>query len=220
MVSLVDRYVGELMVLLDELGIRDNTVVFFHSDNGAALTADECPHLESSGPFRAQKRSAYEGGIRAPMLVHWRHHIEPGVNDQFVVSAHDALPTLAELAGASEHVPDDATGVSYAPVLMGGPSRKPDHYHYWEWALYDWATRSEVPGGLMQAVRQNEWKLVRLRAGSKWELYNLANDVSESHNLAESHPDRVRALAELVNKAREPMRPQAEPEHPAGARFN
>ncbi len=220
MVTLVDGYVGELVTLLDELDIRDNTILFFHSDNGASLLPQQCPNLQSSGRFRGTKRTPYEGGIRAPMLVNWPGRIQPRTNSQFVVSAQDVLPTLADLADASEHVPDDVTGLSYAAVLLGGAPTKMHEYHYWEWEAWNWGESELIPGGLMQSLRKGDWKLVRPRDDQPWELYNLSEDVGETVNLAAKYPAKLRELVALASDARVPMRPQREPQHPMGQRFN
>jgi arylsulfatase A len=220
MIELLDRHLGELFALVDELGVADNTVFFFHSDNGSALSGKEGKPLATSGPFRGNKRSAYEGGVRAPLLVHWKGRIKPARNDEFIASAQDALPTLAELAGATKHVPDDVTGLSYVPVLFGKTPAKVHEYHYWEWPAWDWKNNREYPGGMMQGLRKGDWKLARMKNDQPWELYNLAKDIGETTNLADKHPEKVKELAALVDKARVPMRPQREPEHPEGRKFN
>ena len=220
MTELVDRYVGELLQLVEELGIAEDTVFFFHSDNGSALTAKDGKPLRTSGPFRGNKRSAYEGGVRAPLLVRWKGKIKHARNDEFIASAQDALPTLAELAGATEHVPDDITGLSYAPVLFGKTPAKVHEYHYWDWAKWDWKNNREVPGGTMQGLRKANWKLAREKSSQPWELYDLSEDIGETTNLAAKLPEKVKELAALVDKARIPMRPQREPNHPKGKRFN
>jgi arylsulfatase A len=220
MVSLVDRYVGETIELLSQLDILENTVVFFHSDNGASLSPQQGPDLKSSGLLRGNKRSAYEGGVRAPTLVHWKGRIKPATNRTHIISAEDVLPTLAQLAGASEHVPDDITGISYAPVLFGETPNRTHKYHYWEWALWDWRSNAEVPGGMMQGLRQGDWKIARQRNDQPWELYNLAEDIGETTNLAQRNPEKLEELAALAKEAHVPMRRQQEPEHPKGQKFN
>ena len=220
MVSLVDRYVGETVDLMTELGVLENTVIVFHSDNGASLGPRACPDLNCSGPYRGFKRSPYEGGVRAPTLVHWKGRIAPGKNTTHIISAQDALPTLAELAGATDYVPADITGISYAPVLFGRPASRIHEYHYWEWALWDWNKRAEVPGGLMQGLRKANWKIARTRSDQPWELYDLATDLGERKNLANERPEKLAELIELAEKARTPMRPQQEPQHRAGEQFN
>ncbi len=220
MVGLVDRHIGELVTLTEELGIADNTVIFFHSDNGSAIGPKDDRHLGSSGGFRGSKRSAYEGGIRAPLIAYWKGRISPARNRDFIASAHDALPTLAELADATDHVPGDVTGLSYAPVLFGKTPAKAHDFHYWEWAQWNWGKKELVEGGLMQSLRRGKWKLARNRNDQPWELYDLSKDLGETTDLAAEHPDRVEALARLAEEARVPMRPQREPEHPQGRPFN
>ncbi len=220
MVSLVDRYVGDTMALLSELKILDNTVIFFHSDNGASLSTAQGPNLKSSGRYRGHKRSPYEGGVRAPTLVHWSDRIQPGINRDFIISAQDALPTLAELAGATKQLPSDVTGISYAPVLFGKPPSKRHEFHYWEWAQWNWGQNQAVAGGLMQGLRKGNWKIARIRNDQPWELYNLADDIGETNDLADQEPEQWKLLVDLAEKAREPMREQEEPKHPAGQKFN
>jgi arylsulfatase A len=220
MVTLIDRYVGETVDLLEELGVLEETVIVFHSDNGASLPTRECPDLSCSGPFRGNKRSPYEGGVRAPTLVHWTGRIAPGKNTTYVISADDALPTLAELAGAVDYLPPDITGLSYAPVLFGNEPPKTRQYHYWEGFRWDWGRNAEVPGGLMQGLRKGNWKIVRSRINEPWELYNLAKDLGETTNLAAAQPETLKELVALAESARVPMRPQQEPQHPEGQSFN
>lgn len=220
MVTLIDRYVGETIQLLDELNQRDNTILFFHSDNGASLSPKQGPDLVSSGPFRGSKRSAFEGGVRAPTLVHWPGKIEPSVNREQIISAQDVLPTLAELAGVADRVPSDVTGLSYAPVLFGKSPVKKHQFHYWEWVQWNWRKNQAVAGGLMQGLRKENWKIARMRNDQPWELYDLAADIGETTDLANQHPSKLKELVQLVEIARGPMRPQHEPEHPAGQKFN
>jgi arylsulfatase A len=220
MVSLVDRHVGETIALLGELDLLDNTIVFFHSDNGASLSPKQGPDLRSSGRYRGNKRSAYEGGVRAPTLVHWLGKIKPGVNRDHIISAQDVLPTLAELAGVANEVPSDVTGLSYAPVLFGNAPPRKHEFHYWEWVQWNWGKNDAVDGGLMQGLRKNNWKIARMRNDQPWELYDLAKDVGEQNDLAEQNPGKLKELVELAEQARVPMRPQQEPKHPAGQKFN
>jgi arylsulfatase A-like enzyme len=166
------------------------------------------------------KRSPYEGGVRAPTLIHWTGRIAPGKNTTYVISADDALPTLAELAGAVDYLPPDITGLSYAPVLFGNKPPKTREYHYGEWVRWDWGRNAEVPGGLMQGLRKGSWKIVRSRSSGPWELYNLAKDLGETTNLAAAQPEILKELVALAESARVSMRPQQEPQHPEGQSFN
>lgn len=114
------------------------------------------------------------------------------------------------------------TGLSYARVLFGREPAKTHDYHYWvwAWARWDWNRKREVPGGLMLGLRQGKWKLVRDRSDAAWELYDLSMDVGETNNLAAEHPEKRQELIAMAEAAREPMRPQEEPEHHEGHQFN
>ena len=192
MVTRMDRDVGRLLDLLDELGIAGDTVVFFASDNGPTydrIGGSDSEFFHSAGPFRGLKGSLYEGGIRIPLLVRWRGQIEPGRVSGHVSAFWDVLPTVAELIGTP--APEDIDGLSFAPTLLGEDERQEQHdYLYWEFRAY----------GGQQAVRVGDWKGVRqrMRGGNReLELYDLARDVEEATDLAALHPalvERMRAL--------------------------
>ena len=209
---------GELD-LLDELGIADNTVVLFSSDNGGSEHKDVIAAINPGGQLRGHKRTMTEGGIRTPFLVRWPDHTEPGAETDHVISHHDVLPTLAQIAGLAKSVPKEVTGLSFVDILDGKSPSKTHAYHYWEWPRWDWKKQQLTPGGNMQALRQGDWKILRQRDDQPWELYHLPDDWGEKNNLAEKHPDRVKKLAVLANHARIPMRPQGEPKMPKGKRF-
>jgi arylsulfatase A-like enzyme len=213
--TMLDRNVGELLAVLKELKIDNNTIVFFCSDNGAAERFDGV--LDSSGPLQGRKRSMYEGGIRVPMLVRWPGKIKAGTVSDHVWYFADVMPTLAELAGASQYMPKDIDGLSIVPTLIGRPEKQKEHkFLYWEWHLYDWKNRRNVPDGLMQAVRMGKWKLVRHRSNEPFELYDLSKDISEKNNLAAQHPDIVARIEAYIKQTRREPRPQIEPEMPEG----
>ena len=219
MVSMTDRHFGELLDLLDLLGLTDNTLVIFSSDNGGSEHSDVKEALNPGGRLRGNKRSMYEGGIRTPFLVRWPGNTQPGSKTDLVVSHHDLFPTLAEIAGASEYVPAEVTGLSFAPALKGECLSRWHDWHYWEWELWDWARQRLEPNGLMQALRRGDWKILRHRSDQPWELYHLPDDWGERNNLASEYPDKVRAMDLLAGAARVPMRPQREPEMPEGKMF-
>ncbi len=219
MITMIDRHFGQLLDLLDELGMADNTVVIFSSDNGGSEHKDVIQALNSGGGLTGHKRSMHEGGIRTPFIVRWPGHTKPGTKTDFVISHQDILPTLAQIAGTTKHVPDEVTGLSFVATLEG---RKPDRvhrYHYWEWARWNWRTQQKVSGGLMQALRIGNWKILRHRSDHPWRLYHLSDDRAEQNDLADKHPDRVERMAKLAESARIPMRPQGEPKTPKGRRF-
>lgn len=178
-VSMVDRHVGELVSLLEELRIADKTAVFFMSDNGASNRYEG--ELDSSGPLRGAKRSMHEGGIRSPLIAHWPGVIRAGVVSDQITYSPDMLPTLAELAGADEFVPDDVDGLSIVPTLLGDADSQQRHdYLYWEWDQR----------GSQRAVRHGQWKLVSDEPGT-WQVFDLETDIGESNDVAAEHPDLI-----------------------------
>jgi len=214
--TMIDRQVGQVLALLKELNIDDNTLVMFCSDHGAAARMDG--ELDSCGPLRGFKRSMYEGGLRTPMIARW-----PGRAKAGTVSTHqcyfgDMMATFADLAQATEYLPEQTDSVSLAATLTGNADAQPRHeYLYWEWPTYNW-TKHEYKG-MMQAVRADDWKLVRADNSKPWQLYNLASDIGEQHDLAGKHADVVARLDKMASQAHVDPRPQAEPKMPAGQRY-
>ncbi len=216
--TMVDRQVGEVLAMLRELGIDKNTIVFFCSDNGAAYRFEDT--LNSSGPFQGQKRSMYEGGIRTPMVIYWPGQIQQGQVSDLPWYFPDVMPTLAELAGASDKVPEDTDGISIVPTLLGedkvGRRQENHEFLYWEWQRF---SRENVPGGFIQAVRMGKWKAVRPHGDADLELYDLDKDMDESHNMADQHPEIMKKIKDYIKICRTEPRPQNEPESPEGKRF-
>ena len=207
MITRLDATVGQLMARLDEFGLASNTLVFFTSDNGPHREGGADPaFFQSAGPLHGYKRSMYDGGIRVPMIVRWPGHIEPGRVDAFPWAFWDFLPTAAELAGAS--APAGLDGISIVPELLGaaraGRPQQPHQYLYWE--FYE--------GGFKQALRLGHWKAVRLKLGGPIELYDLATDLGETHDVAAAHPDIIAKIEKLLTAAHTdspdwPVRPPA-----------
>ena len=197
MVNLLDDQVGEILDKLKELGIDENTLVIFSSDNGPHLEGGADPdYFNSNGPFTGYKRDLYEGGIRMPMFVRWPEKIEAGSQTNHISAFWDFLPTAAEIAGAE--APENIDGISYLPTLLEENDQKQHDYLYWEF--------HEKNG--RQAVRQGDWKLVRYDVFSPenttTELYNLANDISEENNVADEHPEITKNLLQIMEEARVP----------------
>ena len=216
--TMLDRHVGQLLALLKELDIDKNTIVFFVSDNGAAQRFDGV--LDSSGPLRGFKRSLYEGGIRVPMIVRWPGKIAPAQLSDLQCHFADIMPTLAELANATELMPTNIDGISIVPILTGRDEEQEKHeFLYWEWHRYNWGKRQNVPDGLMQAVRMGKWKAVRHSSGVPFELYNLSSDIAEQSNTAAKHPDIIAKIEKFVATARIEPRPQIEPEKLDGRQY-
>jgi len=190
MVTRLDADVGRLMALLARLGLDENTIVFFTSDNGPHKEGGHnAAFFESSGAVRGTKRDLYEGGIRVPMIVRWPGRIQPAATSDAAWALWDFLPTAAEIAGAK--CPGGLDGVSVLPALLGRPW-KGHEYLYWE--FYE--------GGFKQAARLGDWKAVRKGLEGKTELYSLRDDLRETKDVAGQNPDVVKRVEEVMAAAR------------------
>jgi arylsulfatase A-like enzyme len=211
MITRMDRDVGRILALLDELDIASQTVVFFTSDNGAATPLWNDDFFESTGGLRGHKQNFYEGGIRAPLLARWPGRIAPGSVSDHLCGFWDFLPTALELAGTP--IPPHADGFSIVPTLLGRPSRQKQHeFLYWELPRYDAPTGTffdEIP---RQAVRMGPWKAVRPKPGGPLELYNLQSDPAEARDVAGEHPEVMARIEEFLKRARYEPRPQKQPQ--------
>lgn len=195
MMTRMDRGIGELLDLLDELKLAANTLVLFTSDNGPHNEGGHMPdYFDSNGPLKGYKRDLYEGGIRVPLIAYWPGKMKAGsVSDH--ISAHwDLMPTLCELAGVG--TPKHTDGISYMSTLLGKGSQKQHDYLYWEFH----------ERGKKQAIRMGNWKALRQNLAKNRdapiELYNLANDLGEEHNIALAHPEVVARIQPLFSSAR------------------
>jgi uncharacterized sulfatase len=193
MITRMDADVGRILDALDELGIAEQTLVIFSSDNGPH---DEGGHdtgrFDPAGPLRGMKRDLYEGGIRVPFIVRWPGTIPAGTTSDLIGYSGDLMATAAELAGAD--CPPDTDSISLVPTLTGRPQRQARHdYLYWEF---------HERGG-KQAVRQGRWKAVRApwSEDAKTELYDLERDLGESDDVAAEHPELVERMERLMTEA-------------------
>lgn len=189
-VSQVDHEVGRLLKDLDEKGLRDNSLVYFSSDNGPETLHRYKGSERSYGspsPLRGMKLHMYEGGIRVPGIVRWPGHISPAQISNQPVASYDLLPTFCALAGVTPPTDRALDGASLLPLFTGrGIVRsKP---LYWQ---YDRA----IGGENRVALRDGDWKLLADASLSKFELYNLRQDASEKHDLAPHEPARVAELS-------------------------
>ena len=193
MISRLDADVGKLMDRLKALGLDNNTLVFFSSDNGPHAEGGNDPHFnDSNGPLRGIKRDLTEGGIRVPLIARWPGKIKAESTSDFVGSFADLLPTLAGIAGASGDVPKDLDGLSLAPTLLGRPADQQQH-DYLYWAFYE--------RGGAQAVRQGHWKAVQQPLDTPVRLYDLAADIGEDRNVADQHAEVARRLTAAMGEA-------------------
>ncbi len=198
MITRLDRYVGNVLSLLDDLGLSDNTIVVFSSDNGTTHLGEEVDYefFNSVGELRGLKGSLYEGGVRVPTMVRWPGKIAAGSESDRISGFEDWMPTLLDLAGHVEVTPNNIDGISFAPTLLGRTqAAKP--FLYREFAGY----------GGQQSIRVGDWKAVRqnmAKGNLEIELYNIADDISEQKNVADLHPDVVAKLAKLMEDVRTP----------------
>lgn len=197
MISYLDRQVGEIIEKLKELGIEDDTLIFFASDNGSYSEGGyHYTMLDSNKPFRGGKRDLYEGGIRVPAMAWWPGVVEAGQSSNHISGFQDMMPTFAELAGAE--APKEIDGISMVPVLTGGGNQKQHDYLYWEF---------HRQGG-KQAVRKGDWKAVRLIVRedqeSPIELYNLAEDPGEKNDVSSRYPDIIKEMEQIMDEAHTP----------------
>ena len=189
MVTRLDRDVGRVMELLNELDAADDTILFLSSDHGAARRGEGT--FDSCGPLRGTKGDLYEGGIRTPMIAHWRGRIPANAVSSQVWNYADFLPTIAELARVEP--PSNIDGVSVLPTLLGEEQNLQDRFLYWEFFRR---------GRLMQAVRVGDWKGLRLAPEEPLALYDLSRDIGEQRNVATAHPEVIEQIEAYLQTAR------------------
>ena len=205
MVALVDRNVGEVLAMLKEFGLDEDTILFFCGDNGGMDYFRDAAHPrgfhapnvdpKTGKTFRGQKGNLYEGGLRIPMIVRWPGKIRPGRVSDFLWYFPDFLPTAAELAGAA--APKDIDGLSIVPELLGeaAAGRKQPAHEFLYWEL-----------GGHTAVRREQWKAVQPGKNKAWELYDLAQDLEEQHDLAAQQPDVLAKMKAIAEQSHEEAR--------------
>jgi arylsulfatase A-like enzyme len=199
MVTRLDSHLGRIMATLKELNLDDNTLVIFTSDNGPTIRVGgaDSRFFHSSGPFRGLKEDLYEGGIRIPCIARWPGHVAANSTNDHVAAFWDFMPTFADIVGVP--APKNIDGVTFAPTLFA-KGQQPEHaYLYWEY---------HGKGG-SQAVRMGNWKAIRNKLRGHYddapvELYDLAKDPGESHDLAADHPDIAAKMLQIMKSSRVP----------------
>lgn len=194
MITRMDADIGRLVDLLQELGIDQNTLIMFSSDNGPHNEAGHSPKMfQPSGELKGMKRSLTEGGIRVPMIARWPEKIAAGTVSNFVGSFQDVLPTLKELSGSPTKA--DTTGVSFVPTLLGKGQQAQHEYLYWE--FYEQGSR--------QSVRFGDWTAIREPMfDGEVKLFNLSNDLAQSNNVASDNPEVVARAIGFMEQAHQP----------------
>jgi len=200
MIASVDESVGRIVKTLDDLGLSNDTLVIFSSDNGGVGGYERegitrKPGITDNAPLRGGKGMLYEGGIRVPYLFRWTGKIPAGSLCDRPINGADLYPTLVDLAGAKAPEGQPLDGLSYLSLLTSGGKAKWNRTDlFWHFPGYlgagkdSWRT---TPAG---AIRSGDWKLVEFFETNQLELYNLGTDLSETKNLAASEPDRVKEL--------------------------
>lgn len=193
MVKRIDLYVGQIIQKLKEEGLYDNTMIIFTSDNGPHREGGADPDFfNSNGIYRGYKRDLYEGGIRVPTIISWKGRVPGGKESDYAFAFWDYLPTFAEMLNL--HSSRETDGISILPVLLGEEGQAERDYFYFEF---------QEMGG-RQAVIKGDWKLLHLdiRIGGTYELYNIASDPSENHDLIDHYPGKAAELKRLMKEAR------------------
>lgn len=193
MISLLDNQVGEIVAKIKELGLEDNTIIIFTSDNGPHKEGGADPdYFNSNGPLKGYKRDLYEGGIRVPMIVKWKGEIKAESKTNHISAFWDVMPTISDLTNTKIKTAID--GVSFLPTLLDKGSQKKHNYLYWEF--------HELNG--RQALRQGDWKLIKynVNKNGSYQLYNIKNDISETNDLASEMPEKVSELSKILESSR------------------
>lgn len=195
MISYLDEQVGLLVQQLKDLGIYDNTLIIFTSDNGPTYNGGtDSPWFNSGGPFKSEngwgKGFTHEGGLRVPMIASWPEQIKKARTSDHISGFQDVLPTFCDLARIK--TPTDADGISFLPELKG-KKQKEHEYLYWEFPQ----------GSGQQAIRMGKWKGIRqniLKGNLTIELFNLETDLQELTDVSASHPEIVKQIEQNMVK--------------------
>ncbi|HEX6986263.1 MAG TPA: sulfatase, partial [Planctomycetaceae bacterium] len=214
MVEAMDQAVGKVLAKLDELGLRDETLVVFTSDNGGLSTSEGWP--TSNLPLRGGKGWPYEGGVREPLIVRWPGVARPGSTVDAPVSSPDLFPTVLDAAGAKPDPNRALDGVSFVPLLKG--DAPPERALFWHYPHY-----GNQGGAPCAAIRRGAWKLIEWFEDGRVELYDLSNDIGETTDLSAAEPERVKRMRDELHAwqgevgARFPTpNPRYDPAKPSG----
>ena len=195
MVAELDRGIGRLLAQLDKLGLTENTVVFFMSDNGGVVSVrsgHQDLSITSNEPLREGKGTLYEGGVREPWVVRWPGHISAGAVSRVPVSSIDFFPTILEIAGVALPTSPKLDGVSIAPLLFHDPKALTRDALFWHYPHYS-------AGNPSSSVRAGDWKLIEFWEDRHVELYNLADDLGEKQNVSEKFPAKSAELKDRLH---------------------
>ncbi|MBN2329554.1 MAG: sulfatase [Candidatus Omnitrophica bacterium] len=197
MIHSTDEAVGKILAQLDELGLADNTLILFTGDNGGLMP------VTGNEPLRAGKGSAYEGGVREPLIVRWPGVVKPGSVCSEPVISVDFYPTIVEAAGAQADPKQTLDGKSLVPLLKNPESTLDRDSIFWHYPHYH-------PGGAKPygAIRRRDFKLIEFFEDGKLELYNLKDDIGETNDLAETMPEKTKELHDCLKSWRQEVQAQ------------
>ena len=202
MVEGVDKSLGDIMDFLESKEVLENTIIIFMSDNGGYSLYGRTPPLHTQNlPLRSGKGSAYEGGIRVPMIVYWNGVTGPGTTNNDYVIIEDFFPSILEMAGVCDyHTKQCVDGVSFVPMLKGEKSDNGSRPLIWNmpnnWISGD---NRDYGIGATCTIRLGDYKLIYWYEDGKKELYNIRTDIGETDNIAESFPLLAKQLSELLS---------------------
>src|ERR1019366_2913924 len=200
MVTRMDRTVGRILDLLRELGLEEDTIVIFSSDNGPVgdrVGGSDFIFFASARVLRGFKGNLFEGGVRVPMIVRWPRRVQRGRTTDLISGFQDVMPTLCEITGAK--APTDIDGISMLPTILGKGEQRKHAFLYWEFSGY----------GGQQAVRLGDWKAIRQdlhKGNTKLQLFDLAKDISETTDVSAQHPEVVERMLRIMREQHSPSK--------------
>lgn len=195
MMAHLDRHIGELVDLTEELGIADNTIFLFSSDNGYAQYGyfargkwKDDPVFKNKGPWKGGKFGSFDGGMRIPMMAYCPGKIEHGISDHQLV-LYDFLATACDLAGIESPEND---GISFVPILEGDIENQDSHkYMYWGGGTYM---------NQAEAVRMGDWFAMRKNPADPLKLWDLEKDISCEFNIAADNPEIISEILDIMKE--------------------
>jgi arylsulfatase A-like enzyme len=191
MIQSMDENIGKVLKKLDALGLSDNTIICFTSDNGGLSTSEGRP--TSNLPLKAGKGWLYEGGVRVPYIIKWPGVTQPGSTCTTPVTGTDFYPTLLEATGCPLKPQQHVDGTSLVPLLNGDAKNFDRQAIYWHYPHY--GNQGGLPGS---AIRSGDYKLIEHFEDNSLELYHLKDDIGEHVDLSKKLPEKTAELKELL----------------------
>ncbi|TDE17066.1 arylsulfatase [Dyadobacter psychrotolerans] len=193
MITYLDKQVGKIQEQIKKLGLDENTVIMFSSDNGTTFNGGtDAKFFNSVAGLRGMKMDIYEGGIREPFIARWPGHIKPGTTTDYVSVQYDIFATLSEIAGVES--PPHSDGISLVPALTGVGKMTPREYLYFEFP--EKSGEIAIRFERFKAVKSN----VKINLNTAWELYDMQVDEKETKDIASNHPEIIQKLNGIVSK--------------------